>query len=384
MFRTLTSRQLAFDVTVAALCLLFRVAMQPESAAVWIVIVAMAAALALRRLSPGLALAIAWVGALVQMVALLPPDISNTAVLAVLFTTARYGTRLVSRLGFASAVAGAVIATAYLVLGPSLDIGGNAVSFHPPNGAQLVFTLTVGLGSSLALLGLSWTLGLLARTWADARDSRRRRLAAEQTVVVEQERNRIARDMHDVVAHSLAVVIAQADGARYAAAKDPAAVEGALATIAATAREALGDVRLLLGQFRQGEEPGPQPMLEDLDRLVESLRASGLAIELERQGDAPVLPAGVQLALYRIVQEALTNALRHGDATRPVRVLLQWRPDAATLTISNALVAPATAPAAPGHGIAGMRERAILVGGTLSATADGDRFVVSSRIPVGP
>jgi signal transduction histidine kinase len=186
--------------------------------------------------------------------------------------------------------------------------------------------------------------------------------------------------MHDVVAHSLAVVIAQADGARYAA--DGESKDAALATISSTARDALGDVRLLLGQLRHSEEAGPQPVLADLERLVEQLRASGLTIDIEQHGEPLVLPAGQQLALYRVVQEALTNALRHGDPGQPVTVVLDWTADAAHATITSALAAPLrTAPAA-GHGIAGMRERAMLVGGTFSAAPEGSHFVVRAFIPL--
>ncbi|MCU1578365.1 MAG: sensor histidine kinase [Rhodoglobus sp.] len=373
--------QLAVDVGIAVACLLLRWAIGLGSFPLWVVVIAMAGALALRRASPGLALAIAWAGAVIQMSTHLPPDISNIAVLAVLFTTARYGGRRTSWLGLASAIVGAILATAYMLVTPYIGIGvGNSAGFRLPGLPQVFGAATIGLAAALALLGLSWTLGLLARTWSTARESRRSQAAAEQTVVVEQERNRIARDMHDVVAHSLAVVIAQADGARYATGVK--AKDDALGTIASTGREALADVRLLLGQLRHSEEAGPQPMLTDLERLFEQLRASGLVIVLRQHGDPLPLPAGQQLALYRIVQEALTNALRHGDTAEPVDVELDWTRDAATATISSVLAAPSAAAPAAGHGIAGMRERAILVGGTLTAAPVGNRFVVDARIPV--
>ncbi len=381
MFRVLRPAQLVVDVGIAIACLLLRWGIGVASFPLWVVVVAMAGALPLRRASPGFALAIAWVGALIQMAAHLSPDISNLAILAVLFTTARYGSRRTRWLGLASAVVGAVLATGYMLVTPYIGLGdGNTLGVQLPGLPQVVGAATVALPGALALLGLSWTLGLLARTWSTARESRRRQTAAEQTVVVEQERNRIARDMHDVVAHSLAVVIAQADGARYAG--DRQSTDAALTTIASTARDALADVRLLLGQLRHSEQAGPQPMLADLQRLVDQLGASGLVIAFAQHGEPLVLPSGQQLALYRIVQEALTNALRHGDTAQPVDVELDWTRDAATATISSALAAPSTAAPAAGHGIAGMRERAILVGGTLTAAPVGDRFVVNARIPV--
>lgn len=383
MFRRLSTFQLTFDIVVAALCVMVRAILPFDTVAGWLMLLAMGSALAIRRFSPGLALAVAWVGALSQMVGALPPDAANLAILAVLFSTARYGEPLVKWLGLASAGAGAVVATAYLILNSFTAIdasAGNALFFAAP----MVFAVLLGFSSLLAVLGFSWTVGLLVRTWANARQSKARQALAEHSVVVEQERNRIARDMHDVVAHSLAVVIAQADGARYAAATDPGAADTALTTIAVTAREALADVRLLLGQLRHSQEAGPQPVLADLGALIEQLRASGLDVAFTETGTAPVLPVSHQLAIYRIVQEGLTNALRHGDASGRVDLGLQWTADVASLTISNRLrPGPGLAPEPhPGHGLTGMRERALLVGGTLAATPRGELFVVAASIPV--
>ena len=372
MFRRLTPFQLTVDVGIAALCFLVRGTMAFDNLVLWGVVLLMAGALAIRRLSPGLALAVAWLGAIIQMAAMVLPDVSNVAILAVLFATARYGGRVVRWAGLASAIAGAAISSAYTVL-----LSG--IFGTPDTVALFIRGYSVSIIGALAVLGLSWTLGLLWRTWDTARQNRRDRLAAEQSIIVEQERNRLARDMHDVVAHSLAVVIAQADGARYAG--DKQTTDAALATIASTAREALADVRLLLGQLRHNQDEGPQPVLADLDRLVEQLRASGLVVALEQRGAPVPLAAARELALYRIVQEALTNALRHGDTEEEVVALIEWAPDAAALTISNALRLPAREQT-PGHGLAGMRERALLVGGSLSADAENDHWVVRARIPV--
>lgn len=374
--------QLTVDIGIAAGCLLLRTWIGWDGAAMMFVVLAMAAALAIRRLSPGLALVVAWVGAIVQVLALLNPDVSNLAILPVLYATARYGERTVKWAGLASAGIGALLAAGYLVVRGIFGYANGIGPKIPGEALQSATYSSAFLFAALAVFGLSWTLGLLAKTWRTARDSRRSQVAAERTVVVEQERNRIARDMHDVVAHSLAVVIAQADGARYARAKDPGAVDEALTTISTTAREALADVRLLLGQLRHNQEAGPQPVLADLARLFEQLRASGLVIAVETSGEPITLPIGQQLAVYRIVQEALTNALRHGDTGEQVLVRLDWAPDALELTVSNAL-----RPAAPvaehiGHGIVGMRERALLVGGTLTATPADGSFVVRAAVPV--
>jgi signal transduction histidine kinase len=214
------------------------------------------------------------------------------------------------------------------------------------------------------------------------RESKIAKERAEQDVIVEQERNRIARDMHDVVAHSLAVVIAQSDGARYARAHDPAAVDEALLAISSTARDALADVRLLLGQLRHSQADGPQPRIADLGRLIDQLRASGLTVDFQQEGEPRALSTAHELSVYRIVQEAVTNALRHGSHDRAVTVRLEWTPSTLDLTITNGTAVPTTtAELHIGHGLAGMTERASLVGGSLRAGQSGDSFVVSASLP---
>jgi signal transduction histidine kinase len=379
VFRSLSPTQLAVDIVIGLVALGLRFALGIDSLALAFVVVMMAAALSLRRLSPGWALAVAWVGAGVQMIALLDPDSSNLAIVAVLYTTARYGTVGVRTAGLISAGAGAVIATAYSTAKAAGLFTGDMESVMLLPGTAVFSGLVIQLVAALAVLGLSWTLGQLTRSWAAARESRRDRAAAEERILVEQERNRIARDMHDVVAHSLAVVIAQADGVRYS--QNAPTMDAALATIAATSRSALADVRLLLAQLRHRQEAGPQPMLGDLDALIEQVRDSGLTVEHVVEGRPVGLPAGHQLALYRIAQEALTNALRHGDPSRITTVRLVWELETIELSVSNR--APgASEPIVPGHGLTGMRERALLVGGTCTVeTRDGD-VVVTVRIPV--
>jgi signal transduction histidine kinase len=388
MFRTLRPYQLAVDLVLAALFFLFAL-VGAVLGNLWIdlvVTVIMSIALAFRRLSPGVALIVAWVASITQMAgAGTVPAFSDLVVLAVLFCTASYGGRAVRWLGLASAGLGAIIATLYIVVLPLIVPNGplsqSSNGSYLPAGGDLVRSILLTLFGSLAVLGLSWTLGLLARTYRRARESRRAQTLAEQIVVVEQERNRIARDMHDVVAHSLAVVIAQADGARYAHASNPESVDTALATISTTAREALGDVRVLLSQLRHSQGESPQPMLEDIDRLVNQMRASGLVIAREEQGSPASLPTGQQLAVYRIVQEALTNVLRHGDTEHEVRVLFDWQVSSLVVTVTSARSDDGV-PTPGGHGLAGMRERAILAGGTFSAEAADDCFVVTASLPI--
>lgn len=331
-------------------------------------------ALAIRRLSPALSLTAAWVGALLQMLLGRPPSFSDAAIFAVLYATAAYGTRRVYWAGLASALVGAVVITLYLMVGPVFAAGGLSWQTLP-------IALVMLVAAAFAL-GLSWTAGALLRSALRARANAEAQQRAEAEAVVEQERVRIARDMHDVVAHSLAVVIAQADGARYASAYDPDAATVALGTISTTARSALADVRLLLTQLRHSQGEGPQPTLADLEGLYAQVRAAGVELRVTVDPVPPGEPPGVvQLAVYRILQEALTNALRHGGG--PVDVLLSWRSDRVELRVRNPLLAAAPASGPAGHGVVGMRERASLAGGRLDARPLDGAFVVDAVIPIG-
>lgn len=417
VIRVLKPYQYAVDALIALFCLAMALIVY-QSSGIFVIfsVFGMATSLVFRRWSPALALGIAWLTVALQLLSQPEPNLSNLAVLPILFGTAAYGTRLVKWLGFASAFVGALLATGYLIVFPALassvvfDVtGANNLSLGLPS---FVASALILFFSSLTLFLLSWTLGLLAKTWRDARESRReqfaarqQQLVAERDVVVEQERNRIARDMHDVVAHSLAVVIAQADGARYARVNDPEASDVALTTISETAREALGDVRLLLSQLRHSESAGPQPSLEDLDRLFEQMRSAGLQVDVGDEGPIEPLGSGPQLAIYRIIQEALTNALRHGDPESVVSVQFTRSDAGVELNIRNRVAPGERRENAErddiggrddtrvgddtvrgesvhiGHGLPGMRERALLAGGQFGAQALDDDFVISAFIP---
>jgi signal transduction histidine kinase len=393
MFTRLTRGQTALDVGIALVYFLvcFAPLNHGDQFSQGTMALLFALAVGFRRFSPALSLSIAWIAALFQMYfAHLQPGIADLAVLGVLYTNARWGDRRIRWFGFGAVFIGAILGAIYLVWGtqtPTIGISFGVRSVA--EAAGILIKLVFNLGLLVGLLGLPWTAGTLIRTRVAARASRLAEQnaqaeveAAEQDVIVEQERNRIARDMHDVVAHSLAVVIAQADGARYAKANDPEAVDGALSAISSTAREALADVRLLLGQLRHPQTEGPQPALADLARLLDQLRASGLTVAFTNKGQPLQLGTGQQLAVYRIVQEALTNALRHGNVHEEVTVRFEWVVDELDITISSAVTAsPATAELRVGHGLAGMKERAALVGGRLTTSVDDLRFVVVASIP---
>ena len=224
---------------------------------------------------------------------------------------------------------------------------------------------------------------LLAALLADRRVSRRARVAAlelerdqQAEIGAAQERARIARELHDVVAHSLAVMVAQADGGRYAAPEDPGAASRALGQIAETGRDALAQMRRLLGVLRAGEDGA------DLPGLVSRLAGAGLPVELEVEGPARALPVEVQSCLHRIAQEALTNVLKHADSPERVEVVLRYLDAEVELAVRDDGRAIA-GDDGQGLGLTGMRERVALQGGTVRAgPRAGGGYEVHARLPV--
>lgn len=357
-----------------------------EGTVSWVMLVVIAAALwgaaAISRLSPPLALMFAWAAALLQIACGFAPGPHDLAILVVLFATAAWGSRRVMWIGGASALGGGLLAGVYMSL-----TNETGLVLDPQTGLRLALVAALLGAISVLTLVMAWGTGLLWRLVLRGRQTREAQVRAEAAAAAEQERVRIARDMHDVVAHSLAVVIAQADGARYVAEADPAQATVALATIGQTARAALSDVRLLLGQLRHSEGQGPQPTLTDLEALYAQVRAAGIEPRVTVDPTPPgEPPAAIQLAVYRILQEALTNAIRHGSGDVDVR--LSWLTDRVEIAVHNGVAtahaAQAGHAAAPdGHGLIGMRERAQLVGGTLRAERQGALFVVRGTLPIG-
>ncbi|MFZ4895743.1 sensor histidine kinase [Plantibacter sp. Mn2098] len=385
MFRPLRTGQLVVDIVLPTVLFFVALSVYIDRSTVLIfVLFGMCTALVFRRLSPGIALAIAWVTAIVQMALGGAPDPSNFAILAILYSAAVYGGNIVRWVAFGSAFAGAALVALYTTILP-ISIPGLAsrIGLWESRTMEPLAVATIAASvffSFLAMFALAWTAGVLVRTWRRGRESRAAQLRAERDVVVEQERNRIARDMHDVVAHSLAVVIAQADGARYALASDPGSADAALRTIAGISREALADVRVLLGQLRYQEQAGPQPMMADLVRLYDQVRGAGVEVDVRTVGTEAVMPTGAQLAVYRIVQEALTNALRHGDRGSAIEVHFDWTGPQLQLWVVNSYDPMAAKPGLS-HGLAGMNERASLVGGRFAAGPSDGRFVAYAAIP---
>ncbi|MFC7547226.1 sensor histidine kinase [Plantactinospora sp. GCM10030261] len=241
----------------------------------------------------------------------------------------------------------------------------------------------------LAAVGLafSWAVGELQRGQAHRRHEERRRIVAT-------ERERISRELHDVVAHHVAVIAVQAAGAQDVFDRRPDRARAALDTIQTSARSALAELRTMLNTLApetadDEPAPAPQPRLAELDALAASVRAAGLRVTVRREGPDTILPDGVELSAYRIVQESLTNTLRHAHATR-ADVLLRYGPAALELEVvdDGALDGGGasggwSAAAGGGHGLVGMRERARSVGGTLEAgPMPGGGFRVSAQLPV--
>jgi signal transduction histidine kinase len=201
------------------------------------------------------------------------------------------------------------------------------------------------------------------------------------------ERARIAREMHDVVAHNLSVMIALADGARLTAAQDPGKAEIAMGAVSSTGREALEEMRRLLGVLREDERAdtplGPQPGVDALDGLLEQVRGAGLATRLTCTGTPAPLSPGAQLAVYRLVQEALTNTLKHGRGASSAEVRLHYGADALALEVIDDGASAARPARNGGHGLAGMRERAAAYGGAVEAGPyRHGGWLVRARIPL--
>ena len=207
---------------------------------------------------------------------------------------------------------------------------------------------------------------------------------AEAERAVADERRRIAREMHDVVAHSVSMMVVQAGGARRILERDPARAVAAAELIERTGRDALAEMRALLGVLHADEhsEYAPQPTLRDLEALVERARSAGVPVTLELSGERRELPAGLDLAAYRVVQEALTNVVKHSSGA-PTTVSVHYRADAVEVWIADrGSGRPDARLGSGGHGLVGMRERVRMYGGELHAgRRRGGGFEVHVRVP---
>ncbi|MFG1942413.1 sensor histidine kinase [Nonomuraea sp. NPDC048826] len=254
-------------------------------------------------------------------------------------------------------------------------------------------TPTPGMFTTGSILVVTvWLAGLYASTrrrYLEGLEERARRAEQERDqrarMAAAAERTRIARELHDVVAHHVSVMVVQADGAGYAIDSDPEQARLAMRTISRTGREALAEMRRLVGVLREEEGAGdtdytPQPGLAQLEDLV---RGAGVPARLRVTGAPGELPEGVQLAVYRIVQEALTNALKHGGPRARALVELQCRGPELVVRVTDDGRGAAAPLASGGHGLVGMRERVGMYGGRVTAgPRPGGGFEVLARLPV--
>ena len=249
----------------------------------------------------------------------------------------------------------------------------------------------------IVLMGAPWLAGRAAHAWAErARELTRlnRKLQAEQDqralLAVSNERARIARELHDVVAHSISVMVVQSEGAKRMMERDPKRAQHALENVEATGRSALAEMRRLLGVLRKDDEDArlaPQPGTAALDVLIDRAHEAGLDVDVALEGEKRALPAGVDVSVYRIIQEALTNVLKHAGPVH-ADVVVRYLRDEVEVEVfdsgpANGFVPPAADPDNPRHGILGMEERVKMYGGKVEVGPSNGGFRVWARIPLG-
>jgi signal transduction histidine kinase len=336
---------------------------------------AAAVVLVFRRRAPTLTLAAS--GGLV--LALFAVDHAAGSIAVVAPAAALYSLALLR--GRGHVVIGALAAATAVVIADVFFVGGHA------------YTLTLQTVGHAALVAVPVLAGEALRNHrANVRLLRERLELAERTREeeaqrrVEQERLRIARELHDVVAHTLTTINVQAGVARHLLERQPEHAEGALATIESASHDALQELRAILGVLREpGQEPPPlepTPKLGTVEALIQQARGGG-EVHFQVLGERPDrLPEAVQLAAYRIVQESLTNSRRHAPG-KAAEVTVAFDSDRLRLMIENATVNGdgSDGAGADGIGIVGMRERALAIGGTLEASRTGDRFRVAAELP---
>ncbi|MEO3972270.1 sensor histidine kinase [Streptomyces sp. CAU 1734] len=354
----------------------------------WIAVpvtLAMASVVALRRRMPEKMLLLAAFTGVVQLVFDVDVVLANFAMLIIIYTVAGHDT---SRWARRLALVGGLLA------GPLAQLRWPDDALT--TGQKVAFTFFL-----IVPFALAWVLGDSIRTrraYFQQLEERATQLEkereAQSKVAVAAERARIARELHDVVAHNVSVMVVQADGAAYVLDAAPDQAKQALETISTTGRQALAEMRRLLGVLRTGDdqESGeyvPQPDVQQIEELVEHVRTAGLTVDFRIEGTSRPLPSGVELTAYRIVQEALTNTRKHGGPEAGASVRLIYFDDGLGLLIEDDGRGSAHelyedgGVDGKGHGLIGMRERVGMVGGTLDAgPRPGGGFRISALLPL--
>jgi signal transduction histidine kinase len=282
-------------------------------------------------------------------------------------------------------------------LATSLPVGAFGLMLFIVSMALDGYWFWQAVSNSVLLIGV-WWIGRslrLRRAYLDELEARARRLErareADSRAARAEERSRIARELHDVVAHHVSVMTVQAGAARRILHRDPEAVQDALSTIEQMGRTALGEMRRLVGVLRTEAEPArselsPQPGVHDVSGLVDQLRETGLQVQLWIEGESRSLSPGVDLAAFRLVQEALTNTLKHAGPQARAWVRIQYADRQLEIEVEDdgrGLVAGLGRPGGNGHGLVGMRERVALYGGDLRiGPRSGGGFEVRARFPL--
>jgi signal transduction histidine kinase len=358
-----------------------------------------AAAVGLCRRAPAAALSVAWTVALFHLVAQAPILLVECTLAVVGFGTARWGRPTTVVAGGVSVLAAPVVTvlpiTSRLVIRRLIELGGSGAWMEAAYRLGTSWRVVLGI-AVVAVLGLPWLAGLAARFVERAAESRRSMVMAEEQAArahremeqaqeiarLRDEQARLARDVHDVVGHSLAVILAQAESAQYLQDTDGARLKGTMATIADSARTSLRDVRQVLSAA--AAPPGPRG--GGLDTLIDGLRAAGHEVDATEFGTARPLPPELEVVAYRVLQEMLTNALKHGRRDRPIQVERHWGEDGGDLRLEVSNVAEEPAEPNPGQGLVGMRRRLESVGGRLDVrrrqSPDGTVFTATAWVPV--
>jgi signal transduction histidine kinase len=325
------------------------------------IVAAMCVPVVFRRRYPVQAFGIAVTAGAVQVLAYGAPLGCDLAIPLLLYTLAAYRTRRQSLPGLAVCLIGSVIAV--------------GIWASPPVGTFQRVGLALIVFSGTALL--AWVLGdsmAYRRAYLTSLEDRAARLERERDaqaqIAAAAERARIARELHDVIAHNVSVMVVQADGASYTMRSDPDRAAAALDAISRTGRQALSEMRRLLGVLRSGDEPSglaPVPGLDQLRELLDQAREAGMSVSLTIDGAVRPLPEGAELAAYRVVQESLTNTRKHGGPAAAAAVRLTYRRDWLVLQVTDDGLGAAAPADGTGHGLTGMRERVEMYGGTVQA-----------------
>ncbi len=330
---------------------------------------------AFRRRAPITAFSLAVVGGALQVITGRPAA-SDLALLVLLYTVAAYRPRRASIMALLVCLAGSAVAV---------------LAWGPVHGVNLAWRL---IFASFLFGGLELTVWILGdsmryrRGYYAALEDKAARLEAERhaqaKVAAAAERARIARELHDVVAHHVSVMVVQADGAGYALRADPDRAAAALQAIAGTGRQALAEMRRLLGVLRSADDQAalaPVPGLGELRELLDQARAAGLEVGYTLSGTPRELPEGAELAAYRVVQESLTNTRKHAGLAATAAVALRYEPDGLVVEVTDDGPGGGTSDSG-GLGLAGMRERIAMYGGTVTAgPLPGGGFGVTARLP---